>query len=111
MVDSARLGAVVDECTAWASELVVEGDRGGEATEAREDAFAEALEGPGAVAFEGKDVFGGPEDRFVGHRDGTVTRTVYVREIADARRRAMRRSRMAEEFSGALRAALDSQAD
>jgi integrase len=44
----------------------------------------------------------------LGHRDGTVTQTVYVREVADARRRAMRRSRMAEEFSGALRAALDS---
>jgi len=28
----------------------------------------------------------------LGHRDGTVTRTVYVREVADARRRAMRRS-------------------
>ncbi len=47
----------------------------------------------------------------LGHRDGTVTRTVYVREVADARRRAMRRSRMAEEFSGALRAALDSRTD
>jgi integrase len=44
----------------------------------------------------------------LGHRDGTVTRTVYVREVADARRRAMRRSRMAEEFAGALRVALDS---
>lgn len=44
----------------------------------------------------------------LGHRDGTVTRTVYVREVADARRRAMRRSRMATEFAGALRAALDS---
>jgi integrase len=44
----------------------------------------------------------------LGHRDGTVTRTVYVREVADARRRAMRRSRMAAEFSGALRAALES---
>ncbi len=43
----------------------------------------------------------------LGHRDGTVTRTVYVREVADARRRAMRRSRMATEFAGALRAALD----
>jgi integrase len=31
----------------------------------------------------------------LGHRDGTVTRMVYVREVADARRRAMRRSRMA----------------
>jgi integrase len=47
----------------------------------------------------------------LGHRDGTVTRTVYVREVADARRRAMRRSRMAAEFSGALRAALYAQSD
>jgi integrase len=45
----------------------------------------------------------------LGHRDGTVTRTVYVREVADARRRTMRRSRMAAEFSAALRAALDPQ--
>jgi integrase len=42
----------------------------------------------------------------LGHRDGTVTRTVYVREIADARRRSMRRSRMTAEFGGALRAAM-----
>ncbi len=43
----------------------------------------------------------------LGHRDGTVTRTVYVREVADARRRAMRRSRMASEYAGALKAAMD----
>ncbi len=43
----------------------------------------------------------------LGHRDGTVTRTVYVREVADARRRAFRRSRMAAEYAGALRVALD----
>jgi integrase len=43
----------------------------------------------------------------LGHRDGTVTRSVYVREVADARRRAMRRSRMSAEFGGVLRAALD----
>lgn len=43
----------------------------------------------------------------LGHRDGTVTRTVYVREVTDARRRVMRRSRMMAEFGGALRAALD----
>lgn len=43
----------------------------------------------------------------LGHRDGTVTRTVYVREVADARRRAMRRSRMTAEFAGALRVGLD----
>jgi hypothetical protein len=38
----------------------------------------------------------------LGHKDGTVTRTVYVREVADARRRAFRRSRMAAEYEGAL---------
>ena len=36
----------------------------------------------------------------LGHRDGTVTRTVYVREVGDARRRALRRSRMAAEYAG-----------
>jgi integrase len=44
----------------------------------------------------------------LGHRDGTVTRTVYVREVADARRRALRRSRMTTEYAGALKAALES---
>ena len=43
----------------------------------------------------------------LGHRDANVTRAVYVREVADARRRSMRRSRMTAEFGGALRAALD----
>ncbi len=47
----------------------------------------------------------------LGHRDGTVTRTVYVREVADARRRALRRSRMATEYAGTLRAALDPEPD
>jgi integrase len=46
----------------------------------------------------------------LGHRDGTVTRAVYVREIADARRRAMRRSRMSSEYAGTLRAALEPDA-
>jgi hypothetical protein len=45
MVDSARLGAVVDECTAWAAELVVESDRCGEAAEASEDTLAQPGEG------------------------------------------------------------------
>jgi integrase len=48
---------------------------------------------------------------FLGHRDATVTRTVYVREIADARRRAMRRSRMVAEYAGALRIALEPAED
>ena len=43
----------------------------------------------------------------LGHRDATVTRVVYVREIADARRRSLRRSRMVAEYAGALRVALD----
>src|SRR5579871_4538470 len=62
MVDSARLGAVVDECTAGSSELVVEGDGCCEGAEAGEDSFSEAWEGAGAVAFEGEQVFAGPED-------------------------------------------------
>jgi hypothetical protein len=36
-----------------------------------------------------------------------VTRTVYVREVADARRRTLRRSRMAANYAGALRAAME----
>jgi integrase len=48
----------------------------------------------------------------LGHRDATVTRTVYAREIADARRRALRRSRMLADYGGALRVALaDKDAD
>lgn len=30
----------------------------------------------------------------LGHRDANVTRAVYIRELADARQRSMRRSRM-----------------
>jgi integrase len=41
----------------------------------------------------------------LGHRDGNVTRAVYVREIADARRQAARRSRVAAEYGSALEAA------
>jgi integrase len=47
----------------------------------------------------------------LGHRDATVTRVVYVHEIADARRRHMRRSRMTAEFAGALRVALNDPDD
>jgi integrase len=38
----------------------------------------------------------------LGHRDANVTRAVYVRELGDARRRTMRRSRMLAEFSDIL---------
>lgn len=37
------------------------------------------------------------------HRDANVTRAVYVRELADTRRRTMRRSRMIAEFGDLLR--------
>ncbi|MBV9838193.1 MAG: tyrosine-type recombinase/integrase [Solirubrobacterales bacterium] len=39
----------------------------------------------------------------LGHRDANVTRAVYVRELADVRRRALRRSRMLSEFSELFR--------
>ncbi len=47
----------------------------------------------------------------LGHRNAAVTRVVYIHEIADARRRNMRRSRMTAEYAGALRVALESEAD
>jgi integrase len=40
----------------------------------------------------------------LGRRDANVTRAVYVRELSDARRRTMRRSRMVAEFGDLLRA-------
>src|SRR5271165_1308997 len=63
MIDSTRSGDIVDECAARAAEFVVEGDACGEAEEALEDAFFDAVEGACAVAFEGEQVFAGPEDR------------------------------------------------
>jgi integrase len=39
----------------------------------------------------------------LGHRDANITRAVYVRELADTRRRSMRRSRMVAEFSDILK--------
>jgi integrase len=45
----------------------------------------------------------------LGHRNATVTRVVYVHEIADARRRHMRRSRMTAEFAGALSVVLNTE--
>jgi integrase len=38
----------------------------------------------------------------LGHRDANVTRAVYLRELTDARRRTMRRSRMVAEFADVL---------
>ena len=39
----------------------------------------------------------------LGHRDANVTRAVYVRELADTRRRSMRRSRMLAEYGDLLK--------
>jgi len=43
---------------------MVECDGCGEREEAAGQAGSEAVQGAGAVAFEGEDVFGGPVDRF-----------------------------------------------
>jgi integrase len=40
----------------------------------------------------------------LGHRDANVARAIYVRELSDGRRRAMRRSRMVAEFGDLPRA-------
>jgi integrase len=39
----------------------------------------------------------------LGHRDANITRAVYVRELADVRRRKMRRSRMIAEYADLLK--------
>jgi hypothetical protein len=62
-MDSAGSGDIVDERAARAAEFVVEGDAGCEAEEALEYALFDAVEGSRAVAFEGEQVFAGPEDR------------------------------------------------
>src|SRR6188472_272639 len=59
---SMRLGVVGGECAWWAAESVVEGDGGGEREEACADAGSEAVQGAGAVAFEGERVFAGLKD-------------------------------------------------
>src|SRR5437763_85816 len=56
-------GGVVGEGACWSAEAVVEADRGGECEEAAADAGAQAVEGAGAMAFEGEQVFAGVEDR------------------------------------------------
>src|SRR5215212_6030132 len=63
MSGSTGSGGVVGERSWWAAEAVVEGDRGGECKEACLDAGAEPVQGSGAVAFEGEEVFAGLEDR------------------------------------------------
>src|SRR5215510_5254634 len=64
MSSSTGSGCVVGERAWWSAEAVVEGDRGREREEACFDAGAEPVQGSGAVAFEGEQVFAGLEDRF-----------------------------------------------
>src|SRR5471032_1411010 len=64
MSSSTGSGDVVDEGAWWAAESVVEGDCCGEGEDACADAGCEAVQGAGAVAFEGEQVFAGLEDRF-----------------------------------------------
>src|SRR5437762_7107478 len=63
MSGSTGSGGVVGERAWWPTETVVEGDRGCEREEACLDAGAEPVQGAGAVAFEGEQVFAGLEDR------------------------------------------------
>src|SRR4051794_35694468 len=76
MSDSARSGGVGREGSAWASEAVVERDGGGQGKEALAEADAEAVQGAGAVAFEGEDVFERPEDAFDALADWRQVRPV-----------------------------------
>lgn len=39
----------------------------------------------------------------LGHRNANVTRAVYIHELADARRRTMRRSQMIAEYADLLK--------
>jgi hypothetical protein len=48
---------------------------------------------------------GYPELEQLGHRNSTVTRTVYIQEIKSAERTSRRRARMDAEYSALLEAA------
>jgi hypothetical protein len=61
---AAGSGGVAGQRAAGAAEAVVEGNGGGQRREAHGDAHEEVVQGACVVAFEAKDVLGGPEDRF-----------------------------------------------
>src|ERR1700758_5310092 len=63
MNSSTGSGGVVGGRSWWSAEAVVEGDGGGKCEEACCDSGGEAVQGSGAVAFEGEQVFAGVEDR------------------------------------------------
>src|SRR5919109_4870520 len=63
MSSSTGSGGVLGQRSARETKAVVERDGGGEREEAAGQSGPEAVQGAGAVAFEGEDVFGGPVDR------------------------------------------------
>src|ERR671925_2228012 len=63
MSSSTGSGVVLGQRSARETKAVVERDGGGEREEAAGQSGPEAVQGAGAVAFEGEDVFGGPVDR------------------------------------------------
>src|SRR4029079_7512955 len=89
MSSSTGLGGVVGEGAWGAGESVVEADGGCECEEACVDAGAESVQGAGAVAFEGEQVFAGLEDRFDSLADRremwVVTGFVFAARPADGR--------------------------
>src|SRR5579875_1775054 len=62
MSSSTGSGGVVNDRAAGTAEKVVEADRGGDGQQPTGDPGAEAVQGAGAVSFEGEDVFEGFED-------------------------------------------------
>ena len=79
-------GGVAGEGSAWAAELVVECDRGGECCEACGEADTEVLQGASAVTLEGEDVLAGPED--------ALDALAYRCEVRTAPGLVLRRGRM-----------------
>ena len=93
------LCGVVDECAAGAAELVVEHDGGGERGESGAEADAEVVQGAGAVAFEGEDVFAGLEDRFDPLADRGEVRAACLSRLCGGGAGSWRRARRARSRS------------
>src|SRR5487761_1227110 len=74
MSSATGLCGVAGERAAGPAELVVERDRCAERDEACGEANTEVVEGSGAVALEGEEVFEGPEDRLDALADGCEMR-------------------------------------
>jgi hypothetical protein len=99
MSSATRLRGVAGKAAAGAAELVVERDCGGECGESGAEAHAEIGEGPGAVAFEGEDVFAGLEDRLDPLADWREVRTLADLVFASrAHDRRVERGQLGLEF-------------